>query len=222
MKNYNVRVTESVKQLSVRETYFYYCLLLCTDFNNMVSFAKQDFLSRFSGIDKKLIQDYLKKFKELGIIKIYKRRVESDNHIFDRNTYYLSDNHFVLVSNKLYSEPISKDLIGFLILFKCICLNGTNFSKYSIREMADNLKISKNTVNKYLKEAIAKDYIVKDKKKKAYKLTRDDLFIITPESPFAVIKRIYPEVLIDEELRDRKMYNTNPTSFLQNAFPSRE
>lgn len=206
MKTYNVRITESVKQLSTRETYLYYCLLLHTNFNTMVSHVKQKTLSKFSGIDIKLIQDYLKHIESLNIIKTKKETIKSENYVFDRNTYFLSDEHFVMISNKLFSESISKDLIGFLILFKCLCMNETNICFYSIRQMEDNLKISKNTINKYLKEAKEKGYIIRDKKKKAYKLTRNDLFIITPENLFAKIKRFYPEILTDEDLKERRLH----------------
>lgn len=72
--------------------------------------------------------------------------------------------------------------------------------------MEEELKITKNTICKYLKEAKDKGYIIRDKKKKAYKLTRNDLFIITPENTFAFIKSFYPEILTDEDLKERKIY----------------
>ena len=46
-----------------------------------------------------------------------------------------------MVSNKLYNEPIKKELKGFLILLKSLTLNGTNLILYTLDELEKELKI---------------------------------------------------------------------------------
>ena len=89
---------------------------------------------------------------------------------------------------------------GFLILLKLRCLNGTNICKYSIRELADTLTISKSTVDRYIKEAESFNYINRYIKKGIIRITLDEIFYTTKESQIAVMKRLYPEVLTDEDL----------------------
>ena len=44
---YNVRITDKISsKLTVYESYLYYCLALCTDFNTMESNAKQEIIAR--------------------------------------------------------------------------------------------------------------------------------------------------------------------------------
>lgn len=204
MKKYNVKITEGIRNhLSTTEAYFFYCLALCTDINTMISNAKQTSLAEFYGIkDVKYIQDCLSKFEDLGFLTIVKRGVVTSQNAFYRNVYHLNDEHFVMISNQLYSEPISNELKGFLILFKCLCLNGTNFNKYSIRGMEDNLKIGKSTIQRHLKQAMEEGYIKKNKKG-YYQLTREDIFIPLPESAFAIMQNVYPEILTDEDIANR-------------------
>ena len=79
-------------------------------------------------------------------------------------------------------------------------MNGTNICKFSIRELADTLTISKSTVDRYIKEAESLGYIMRDMKKNIIKLTLDNIFYTTQESTIAIMKRLYPEALTDEDI----------------------
>ena len=105
---------------------------------------------------------------------------------FNRCSYQLDTEHYVLITNKLYDEPISKELKGFLILLKCKCLNGTNTTLYSQNRLAEELGLAKGTVSKYINEAEEKGYVKRNKK--GIHLLREDIFLKTSESQLAIIK----------------------------------
>ena len=97
----------------------------------------------------------------------------------------------------LVLATVSKQLKGFLILLKCKCLSGTNTTLYSQNKLAKELKIGKSTISDYMKEAVNKGYISKDKK--GIHLLREDIFLKNqnPYTSFPIIKNKKSTELID-------------------------
>jgi DNA-binding MarR family transcriptional regulator len=171
----------------------------------MVSYAKQETLANFFGIKKvDQIRDYLYRFEKLGLIEIDKFDVQGQYGKFNRCTYKLDNEHFVEIGSQLYSEDISKELKGFLILLKCKCYNGSNTCGYSQAALADELNLSPSTVSKRINEGIAKGYIKKDKK--GIHLLRDDIFKITNETEIGFWKCVYPSIITDEDIANWSNY----------------
>ena len=165
----------------------------------MVSYAKQETLAEFWGIEKvDQISKYLKRFKEQNLIEIDKFDVNGQYGKFNRCTYKLDNEHFVEIGSQLYSEDISKELKGFLILLKCKCFNGSNTCGYNQSELADELNLSPSTISRKINEGIAKGYIKKDKK--GIHLTREDIFKITKETEIGIMKCVYPSIITDEDI----------------------
>ena len=189
------KITERIAgKLNLLEAYLFYCLALKSDCYTMKSYIKQENLATFYGIKKvDQIREWLHKFKELNLIQINKYEAKGKHGTFDRCAYILNTEHFVFISNKLYDEPISKQLKGFLILLKCKCLNGSNTCKYTQTELAEELNISRSTVSRYLEQAEKMGYIKRDDK--GIHLKDKKMFIITSETIFAIIKNYYPEIL---------------------------
>lgn len=158
------RITENiVGKLDLLEAYLFYCLALCSDCYTMVSNVKQESLTRFYGIkNDDQIRKWLHKFEDLNLIQIDKQPIKGKYGSFDRCSYILNTEHYVLISKKLYSEPISRQLKGFLVLLKCKCLNGTNTCQYIQSELARVLNISESSVSRYLKQAEDSGYIKRD------------------------------------------------------------
>ena len=194
------RITSNIAgKLNLLETYLFYCLALCSDCNTMESYIKQDNLTDFYGIKKTdQIREWLHKFESLGLVSIDKFDVYGQYGKFNRCSYRLDTEHYVLIANKLYNEPISKELKGFLVLLKCKCLNGTNTTLYSQNKLAEELGLSKGTISRYMNEAIENGYAKRDKK--GIHLLREDIFLKTSESQLAIIKNLYPEIITDEDL----------------------
>ena len=199
MTSYRKITSNIAGKLSLLETYLFYCLALCSDCYTMESYIKQDNLTNIYGIKKTdQIREWLHKFESLGLVSIDKFDVYGQYGKFNRCSYQLDTEHYVLITNKLYDEPISKELKGFLILLKCKCLNGTNTTLYSQNRLAEELGLAKGTVSKYINEAEEKGYVKRNKK--GIRLLREDIFLKTSESPLAIIKNVYPEIITDEDL----------------------
>ena len=177
-----IRITENIAgKLNAKEAYLFYCLSLKADLHTHESDIKQETLAKEYGIkDTDQISDWLYHFQSCGLLTVIKTNIKGQHGKFQRCRYQLVTEHYVLISSLLQDEPISRQLKGFLILLKCKCLNGTNTTLYSQGQLANELKMGKSTVSKYISEAIDKAYISKDKN--GIHLLRDDIFFVTKAS----------------------------------------
>ena len=164
-------------RLKPKQAYLFYCLAMKTDFKTNLSNIKQKSLAEYYGIkDTDQISDWLYYFQSQGLLRIIKLNAKGQYGKFQRCKYQLNTDNYVFISEMLHDEPISSQLKGFLILLKCKCLSGTNTTLYSQNKLANELKISKSTISNYMKEAIDKGYISKDKN--GIHLIREDIFYI--------------------------------------------
>ena len=172
-------------KLKPKEAYLFYCLAMKSDFRTNLSNIKQKSLAEYYGIkDTDQISDWLYKFQSQGLLRIIKFNVKGQYGKFHRCKYQLNTDNYVFISEALHDEPIKNQLKGFLILLKCKCLNGTNTTKYSQNQLAEELGIGKSTISNYMKEAIANGYISKNEN--GIHLLREDIFYIAkmPKSKF--------------------------------------
>ena len=110
MTSYRKITSNIAGKLSLLETYLFYCLALCSDCYTMESYIKQDNLTNFYGIKKTdQIREWLHKFESLGLISIDKSDIYGQYGKFNRCSYQLDTEHYVLITNKLYDEPISRN-----------------------------------------------------------------------------------------------------------------
>lgn len=183
--------------LKPAEAYTFFCLAMKSDRETLVSYVNQDTLAEYVGVDARTIQRHLKKMDGLVTTEIH--HGTHNGQPFKKNVYTLINEHYVLIDEKLVAEPISRELKGFLILLKMRCVNNTNVCAYSTQQLAETLQCGKSTVNRYLTEAEEKGYIRWNKKKHEITLLKDDVFIITRESDVAMMRRVYPQALLDKE-----------------------
>mgnify|MGYP003294419721 FL=1 len=171
------KITELIAgRLKPKEAYLFYCLALKSDFITNESYITQDSLAKFYGIkDVDQIREWLYKFQSKGLLTIVKNKVKGQYGTFHKCKYILNAEHYNLISDLLKEEPISNQLKGFLILLKCKCLNGTNTTKFSQNQLANELGISTGSISQYMKDAIDNAYVSKDDK--GIHLLREDIFL---------------------------------------------
>jgi len=199
------KIPQSVAdELRPLEAYLYLLLASKSDYNTLESKVNQSTLAELSGLDIKTIRKHLNKMESKGIIKVQRDRKVGASGAFKFNTYYLTDENYSLISVDLLNEPIRKELIGFLVQLKLRCWNYSNLCRYSVRELADTLPYTKSTVDRYLIEAELKGYIKRNEK--GIILVNTNLFIVDKMSEFELIRRLYPEILTDEDYRDRTVH----------------
>ena len=173
------KITEKMAgKLKPKEAYLFYCLALKADLKTYESYIKQETLAHEYGInDTDQISERLYKFQSCGLLRIVKTNLKGKYGKFQRCSYFLNTDNYVLISEVLKDEPISRQLKGFLILLKCKCLNGTNTTQYSQNKLAKELKLSVGAISNYINEAINNGYIGKDEK--GIHLLRTDIFLRT-------------------------------------------
>ena len=196
------KIPQSVAdELRPLEAYIYFLLASKSDYNTLESKVNQSTLAEQSGLNIKTIGNHLNKMESKGIISVQRDRKVGASGAFKFNTYYLTDENYSLISVDLLNEPIRKELIGFLVQLKLRCWNYSNLCKYSVRQLADTLPYTKSTVDRYLIDAEQKGYIKRNEK--GIILVNTNLFIVDKMSEFELIRRLCPEILTDEDYRDR-------------------
>ena len=199
------KIPQSVAdELRPLEAYTYFLLASKSDYNTLESKVNQSTLAELSGLNIKTIGNHLNKMESRGIITVQRDRKVGASGAFKFNTYYLTDENYSLISVDLLNEPIRKELIGFLVQLKLRCWNYSNLCRYSVRELADTLPYTKSTVDRYLIEAELKGYIKRNEK--GIILVNTNLFIVDKMSEFELIRRLYPEILTDEDYRDHTVH----------------
>ena len=196
------KIPQSVAdELRPLEAYTYFLLASKSDYNTLESKVNQSTSAELSGLNIKTIGNHLNKMESRGIITVQRDRKVGVSGAFRFNTYHLTDENYSLISVDLLNEPIRKELIGFLVQLKLRCWNYSNLCRYSVRELADTLPYTKSTVERYLIEAELKGYIKRNEK--GIILVNTNLFIVDKMSEFELIRRLCPEILTDEDYRDR-------------------
>ena len=187
------KITENMAgKLKPKEAYLFYCLAMKSDFRTNLSNIKQKSLAEYYGIkDIDQISDWLYKFQSCGLLRIVKTNLKGKYGKFQRCSYFLNTDNYVLISEVLKDEPISRQLKGFLILLKCKCLNGTNTTQYSQNKLAKELKLSVGAISNYINEAIDNGYIGKDDK--GIHLLREDIFL-KAKTEFRRAKPVKPKI----------------------------
>jgi hypothetical protein len=76
-----------------------------------------------------------------------------------------------MLDREFFQQGYDPKIAGFLLLLKCVCINGTNNIGWNKREIADGIGMARNTVSALLEECLRHDLITQDKY--SYTLTGD-------------------------------------------------
>lgn len=170
------------KNLSNKEAFIYLSLLFKSDYKTGESNVLLETLSKETGYDSETVSGYLHKAKEYKYIEITPKTCgkKEDGSTKTKNFYkiHIPQKDFIMVNREFLDFHIENlsikeetDLKGFILLIKCICLNNCNFTYYSLREMAEHLKISYATIHKLMRKCRNLELITYHKK--YYKIMLD-------------------------------------------------
>lgn len=198
------KITSRIQNLNPNEAYTFYCLALKSDYNTLESHIKQENLLEFintSSTDTITIitlKRHLKKLNDLGLIKTKTIQIDGDKGRFNRNSYKLISDNYILVDKKLSELKLTAKLKGFLLILRTLCINGTSLTKYNNSQIAELTKVGKNTVGKFINEAERLGLLKVTKETTEFQ--NEDIFIKTDISLKQKVINLYGEAFTDEEL----------------------
>ena len=173
--NYRIISKDSLLKLTHKEAFVFCCIVLNTDLENdgkiYISHIKEETLAKMAECTSRTIVTYIKKFKQLGLLDIKTEKIKGELGVFDRNTYSikipdsnLGENWFRLNYDFL-KEEISSDMKGFLLLLKCLGINGSNTVLYSLDKIGKQklLHVGLNKIKELTRLGISLQVISKAK-----------------------------------------------------------
>ena len=175
--DYRIVPIKLAQSVSNKEIYSYLALLFKSDFKSGKSNVLLETLSAMTGYNAETVSSHLHKIAELGYIKIDTKPCGEQK---TKNFYTIDipTEDFIMVNKSLLdlhlNDMVNKDatdIKGFLVLIKSICLNNTNTTLYSLRKMAEHLKLSFPTIQKLMKKCLGLNLI--DKVDNSYQITVD-------------------------------------------------
>ena len=191
LMNYRIISKDSLLKLTHKEAFVFCSIVLNTDLNNdgkmYISHIKEKTLAEMAECTTRTIVTYIKKFKQLGLIDIKTEKIKGELGVFDRNTYSikipdsnLGENWFRLNYDFL-KEEISSDMKGFLLLLKCLGINGSNTVLYSLDKIGKQklLHVGLNKIKELTRLGISLQVI--SKAKTGYVITDKFIYEDLPE-----------------------------------------
>lgn len=191
LMNYRIISKDSLLKLTHKEAFVFCCIVLNTDLENdrkiYISHIKEETLAKMAECTSRTIVTYIKKFKQLGLLDIKTEKIKGELGIFDRNTYSikipdsnLGENWFRLNYDFL-KEEISSDMKGFLLLLKCLGINGSNTVLYSLDKIGKQklLHVGLNKIKELTRLGISLQVI--SKAKTGYIITDKFIYEDLPE-----------------------------------------
>ena len=191
LMNYRIISKDSLLKLTHKEAFVFCCIVLNTDLENdgkiYISHIKEETLAKMAECTSRTIVTYIKKFKQLGLLDIKTEKIKGELGVFDRNTYSikipdsnLGENWFRLNYDFL-KEEISSDMKGFLLLLKCLGINGSNTVLYSLDKIGKQklLHVGLNKIKELTRLGISLQVI--SKAKTGYVITDKFIYEDLPE-----------------------------------------
>ena len=123
-------------------------------------------ISEKYGIALSKVEDSVKRLKDSGFID-YKQYASPNNpeHKFNEYTLPLSNKDFLMLNPSLLTQPLKPKDRGVLIYLQLIALpNMNDIAETKMEDIAQRMKITRQTASKYLKAFEADNQIIKTNK----------------------------------------------------------
>ena len=186
-------------KLTPNQAFIAACLSFKSDFITEESHVHQDSLAQFCHCSTSKIQDAISVFKEVGFIqsiKVHQFKNEKGEPRRE-NVYHLHipETNYLMVRRGLLEKDIPANVIGYVLLLKCLCINGTNSCYYTLKKIADKMNAGYSTLkgkNGLHQKAI--DYgLIQSTKEKHTILDSNILLGESHNLPDSEMERVYVE-----------------------------
>ena len=168
MKNYTIipkKIIEYKSNSKLLDIYTFACIKSKMDYKKGISKINKKTLSNVFNIPERTSSNTIIRLEEQKLLTIERKLYENKNANIKSKTilknYYKFDlcpEHYFFVCNEFLTSNLPKEIKGFLLIIKAICLNNTNFykTKKTIKDSINKSELSKlinmdiKTIEKYL------------------------------------------------------------------------
>ena len=152
------------------DAYVWAVIRSCSNYRDGESHVRIKRLVKLTNIKERTIRRSIRRLEE-------SRSLAITTHFSDEttrhNTYNTDFRHrnFFMLDREFFQQGYDPKIAGFLLLLKCVCINGSNTIGWNKREIADGIGMARNTVSALLEECLRHGLITQDEW--GYRLTGD-------------------------------------------------
>lgn len=154
-----VQIKSNSKPLDV---YIWAMIRSRSDYRDGISHITIDRLEQITQINQRTIRRSIRRLEEAELLKIDTCFVDENIRRNRYDTSFRMRDYFMLDREFLRQKYDSK-ILGFILLLKSICINGTNYTGWNKREIAEGIGMARNTVSALLDECLRHNLITHDK-----------------------------------------------------------
>ena len=142
----------------------------CSNYRDGESHVRIERLVKLTNIKERTIRRSIRRLEESELLKI---TTHFSDETTRHNTYYTDFRmrNFFMLDREFFQQGYHPKIAGFLLLLKCVCINGTNTIGWNKREIADGIGMARNTASALLEECLRHSLITQDEW--GYRLTGD-------------------------------------------------
>ena len=152
------------------DAYVWAVIRSCSNYRDGESHVTIEKLVKLTNIKERTIRRSIRRLEESRLLKI---TTHFSDETTRHNTYYTDFRmrNFFMLDREFFKQGYTPKIAGFLLLLKCVCINGTNTIGWNKREIADGIGMARNTGSVLLDECLRYDLITQDEW--GYKFTGD-------------------------------------------------
>ena len=152
------------------DAYVWAVIRSCSNYKDGESHVRIEKLVELTRIKERTIRRSIRRLEEAELLQI---TTHFSDETTRHNTYYTDFRmrNFFMLDREFIKQGYTPKIAGFLLLLKCVCINGTNTIGWNKREIADGIGMARNTVSALLEECLRHGLIRQDKY--GYTLTGD-------------------------------------------------
>lgn len=152
------------------DTFVWATIRSCSNYRDGISHVTIEKLVALTNIKEKTIRRSIRRLEESELLQITTHFSDEATRHNTYDTSFRQRNYFML-DRDFFQQGYVLKIAGFILLLKCVCINGTNTIGWNKREIADGIGMSRNTVSTLLDECLRQELITQDKY--GYTLTGD-------------------------------------------------